>query len=36
MLDVYDSIDKEEMIDLNKELPVVRTSTKKDEKIADK
>jgi hypothetical protein len=35
MLDVYDSIDKEELIDLNKELPVVRTSTNSDDKIAE-
>jgi hypothetical protein len=35
MLDVYDSIDREAMIDLNKELPVVRTSTNLDAKIAD-
>jgi hypothetical protein len=36
MLDVYyDSIDREAMIDLNKELPVVRTSNNKDEKIAE-
>jgi hypothetical protein len=34
MLDVYDSIDKEEMVDLKKEIPVVRTSTNEDEKIA--
>jgi hypothetical protein len=35
MLDIYDCIDKEEMIDLDKELPVVRTSTAKDEKVAE-
>jgi hypothetical protein len=36
MLDVYDCIDKEAMIDLNKELPVVRTSNNSmDAKIAE-
>jgi hypothetical protein len=35
MLDIYDSIDKEEMIDLSKELPVVKTSTSSDDRVAD-
>jgi hypothetical protein len=35
MLDIYDSIDKEEKIDLSKELPVVKTSKSSDDKVAD-
>jgi hypothetical protein len=35
MLDIYDCIDKEAMIDLNKELPVVRTSSNADAKVAE-
>jgi hypothetical protein len=35
MLDIYDCIDKEAKIDLDKELPQVRTSTNKDDKIAE-
>jgi hypothetical protein len=35
MLDIYDSIDKEATLDLEKELPKVRTFTNKDDKIAE-
>jgi hypothetical protein len=35
MLDIYDSIDKEEEIDLSKEKPVVQTSQSSDDKVAE-
>jgi hypothetical protein len=35
MLDIYDSIDKEEEIDLSKEKPVVQTSKSSDDKVAE-
>jgi hypothetical protein len=35
MLDIYDCIDKEVMIDLNKELPIVRTSTSDDDRVTE-